>query len=207
MPELYEELRLDVRTQLLQSASRAVTVDLWTNARWVTLKHTCTIYHHDSQLSGVPGLTSCLPVLVLIGNCSWSSRWLLREGIAYSMSRAAQLRQPCVNSDWLSLWDYTIFNLTPTVSTSLNRLLTNLSQHWYVWELIRFRSTTTLLTMSPCCWYCWTSARLQKQTGTTVARRPLRCQSTQLRENSYLLKNCFLLLLNLFRVLLVGSTS
>lgn len=33
VPELNEEVRSDVRTQLLQSTSRAVTVELWTNDR------------------------------------------------------------------------------------------------------------------------------------------------------------------------------
>jgi len=33
VPELYEELRSDVRTQLLQATSCALTVELWTNDR------------------------------------------------------------------------------------------------------------------------------------------------------------------------------
>ena len=40
VPGLYEELRCDVKKQLQQSMSRAVTVELWTNDR--SVKHTCT---------------------------------------------------------------------------------------------------------------------------------------------------------------------
>jgi len=46
---------------------------------------------------------------------------------AQDTSQAAQLRQPCVNSHWLSLWEPCIFDPPPTESTSLNRSLKNLS--------------------------------------------------------------------------------